>query len=1007
MDVDSTAMATVVNTGNLSVILRSDGRKIQENVITPVAPIYDVYEDEQLFECPTPDTQFRISPDNTHLFVFTNYFSTGQASDEPPQYSTTVTKALMANCSAYTYECSSCLSVSFCGWCAEQDRCTMESGCPNGRWFQADATSFYQQSEGRQIDPSCLYIDLVGDYNVTFSPRSGLRTGSTQLQVNITTEKLLYVFGEVMPFVYIGDDVDCQGAFFTSEGMSYFGNSSGPWTYSIQCSVISPGVPYSAIVSVKVMDFNELGRYTLWFNSTEEFKFVVPTFKSFSPLKGPQAGGTLLEIIGTDLLAGNYQNVVIAGKLCELEMDYSTDERLVCSTPEVVEPTQSLVTINYYDNFSLTSLRRFTYTENPFIEAIFPLRTFVGGGEFQYVTGTNLDSIARPLFIVIAYVNETAIDQFESECRVENSTFMACPSPEILISSLFNGTRSRRSVDDNDNECNEITTTPSGESVDFRIGFVLDNVQEWLPSVIQNHLDAKYTSITVARDPVYYMFGGSGNVFSYNPDGNNYLVIEGERLDCGASIQDITIEIGLAFCRPIISLYRTQLTCTPPSSEPPERSEYSRSHGFPHVLVRVGVGDSRYLIGYIDYEDTKSPIEAWVIAIAVCVIVLVLLAIAVIVYCVVRRMRRLSDGAGGKQEKSRQNEYETAHPSSPDAYQSVSFEGGITYMHLSKGRETLMDKLDEGTRLQIQEISIQSSRLQLSSSEVLGKGQFGRVLLGDLLDNDGKRRSQVAVKTLKKYADIDDVRKFLEEGIMMKDFKHPNVLSLIGVCIDDDDCPMIVLPYMKHGDLKSFIEKPERELTVGKLVTYSLHIAQGMEYLSKLKFVHRDLAARNCMVDESETVKVSDFGLSRDIYEREYYASEDKKAKLPIRWMPVESIKKSIFNVKTDVWSYGVLVWELLTRGELPYASIDNWDIPSYLERGRRLPQPAYAPDDLYEVLLRCWHENPAERPEFESVVGQLRNILERGEKGTADKDNYYLQPVESPYYLSLSDSSK
>ncbi|XP_070557389.1 hepatocyte growth factor receptor-like [Ptychodera flava] len=313
-----------------------------------------------------------------------------------------------------------------------------------------------------------------------------------------------------------------------------------------------------------------------------------------------------------------------------------------------------------------------------------------------------------------------------------------------------------------------------------------------------------------------------------------------------------------------------------------------------------------------------------------------------------------------------------------------------------------MDKLDEETRIQIQDVLIERSRIQLSSGEVLGKGEFGRVLLGDLSDEDGKQSNKVAVKSLKKYTDIDDVRKFLEEGIMMKDFKHPNVLSLIGVCIDDD-CPMIVLPYMKHGDLKSFIEKPERELTVGKIVTFSLQIAQGMAYLSTLKFVHRDLAARNCMVDESETVKVSDFGLSRDIYEREYYTSEDKKAKLPFRWMPLESIKKSIFNVKTDVWSYGVLVWELLTRGELPYSSIDNWDIPNYLERGRRLPQPAHAPDDLYELMLKCWHKDPTERPEFETVVGQLRYMSERGEKGS--EDSYYFQPVESPYYISLSSS--
>ncbi|XP_070558906.1 plexin-2-like [Ptychodera flava] len=651
MDVVDTRMGYVVNYGSLSVFIYISGEKIYTDVITPAAGIsQEFHEDAPQRGCGIQTTLFRHHPDNSHVFIFENVSTDIGFGGYP----VALTKALLANCTLYNDDCSSCVSVAVCGWCSGEIRCTMEAECMSGEWLQAEAASFYEYPK-RQIHRSCLYIDIVGSYNLTFSPRSGLRISTTKMLIYVTTEKALNVTDAVLS-VYISNHLICPITYFIQDQSFKFDILPDVWNYSLQCNVSSSEIPEEqGIVSVQYTD-SKIRPATLWLNSTEEIEFVVPTFKSFSPLKGPQAGGTLLEISGTHLLSGNYHDVVIAGRTCELIMDYSTDERLVCLTPEVAKPTQSLVFINLYDDFTLASLRRFTYTENPFIDSIFPLRTFVGGGEFQYVKGTNLDSIARPLFVVVVYVNGTADDKLETECKVKNSTFMACPSPTIVISGLLNGTRGRRSIDNSDNECNEITTTSSGESVEFRIGFVLDNVQEWLPSVIQDHLDAKYTTITVARDPVYYMFGGAGNIIFYNPGENDFLVIKGERLDCGATRNDITIEVGLAYCTPIISLYRTQLTCTPPSSEPPVRSEYLESHGFPHVLVQVGVGDSRYLIGYIDYEDTKLPIEAWIIAIAVGVIFLVLFAVGVVIYFVVCRIDDVwKESAVNKRSPAKQN----------------------------------------------------------------------------------------------------------------------------------------------------------------------------------------------------------------------------------------------------------------------------------------------------------------------------------------------------------------
>ncbi|XP_038071244.1 hepatocyte growth factor receptor-like [Patiria miniata] len=266
---------------------------------------------------------------------------------------------------------------------------------------------------------------------------------------------------------------------------------------------------------------------------------------------------------------------------------------------------------------------------------------------------------------------------------------------------------------------------------------------------------------------------------------------------------------------------------------------------------------------------------------------------------------------------------------------------------------------------------------QLSMGKVLGHGAFGRVYQAVLTDSSPSDvQSTVAVKTVQDTSDPYKIIKFLEEGLIMKTFDHPNVLGLLGLTFDPKEQPLIVIPFMANGDLKTFLMKQKQRVSNSQLIQFAYHVALGMEYLGRQRFVHRDLAARNCMVDNRLVVKIADFGLSRDLDESDYYTSGDKQAKLPIKWMAPESMERRKYSSKTDVWSYGVLMWEIFSRGKKPYPSINNKDIYPYLKEGGRMSPPTFCPIKISKIMQDCWKDSSKMRCSFGQIVERLEDLM-------------------------------
>lgn len=845
--------------------------------------------------------------------------------------------------------CSQCLSAPpfvQCGWC--HNKCVRLEECPSGVWTQ----------------------DVCHPTIYEVFPTTAPLEGGTTLTI-------------------CGWDFGFRrnNKFDLKKTRILLGNESCTLTLSestanmLKCTV-GPAMSEHLNLPIIISSGRGTAQYTA-------FSYVDPIIASISPSYGPKTGGTLLTLTGKYLNSGNSRHISIGGKTCSLK---SVSENILeCYTPAQTTTTEFPIKLKI--DLANRETNSFSYREDPIVDEIHPTKSFISGGSTITGVGKNLNSVSGLRMVISVH---EAGRNFTVACQHRSNSEIIC------------------------------CTTPSLQQLDLQLPlttkafFMLDGIH------------SKYFDLIYVHDPVFKLFEKPVMISIGN---ENVLEIKGNDIDPEA-VKGEVLKVGNKSCENIHS-HSEAVLCTVPSDLLKLNSELNiewKQAVSSTVLGKVIVQPDQNFTGLI----------VGVISISV------LLSLLFGLFLWLKRRKQIKDlgselvrydarihtphldrlvsarsvSPTTEMVSNESVDYRATFPE--DQFANSSQNGSCRQVQcplmdlspiLPGGDSDISSPLLQNTvRIDlsalnpelvqaVQHVVIGPSSLIVHFNEVIGRGHFGCVYHGTLLDNDDKK-IHCAVKSLNRITDIGEVSQFLTEGIIMKDFSHPNVLSLLGICLRSEGSPLVVLPYMKHGDLRNFIRNETHNPTVKDLIGFGLQVAKGMKYLASKKFVHRDLAARNCMLDENFTVKVADFGLARDVYDKEYYSVHNKTgAKLPVKWMALESLQTQKFTTKSDVWSFGVLLWELMTRGAPPYPDVNTFDITVYLLQGRRLLQPEYCPDPLYEVMLKCWHPKAEQRPSFAELVSRISAIFSAfiGEHYVHVNATYVNVKCVAPYPCLLS----
>ncbi|CAL1528845.1 unnamed protein product [Lymnaea stagnalis] len=702
---------------------------------------------------------------------------------------------------------------------------------------------------------------------------------------------------------------------------------------------------------------------------------------SFSPLFGPVSGGTRLTFKTQHLNVTTRIKITLGNGSCSGV--FTNNQTITCIAGRHVNATTEcvkvLITLN--DVLQNVQLQPFCYKPNPVVTQV-EVGTILHSEDINVtVAGSNFDSVASSKIVISFHDHITNKSlSLSGGCFPGNrNESMTC-----VISDLYNITEEY------------FKANVSGDYLDAELAIEMDN------NYFNINESLRKLKLKIYRSPKFDNDTVQKTKLSLN---DPILVFSVPNLTM-FNREDITVKVGNQVCR-IVMLTESSLKCDAGNAigslqkkqadldRQPKNDTGSNASSDGNALdgcsrlrpderdlqcaVTLQIGNQVTELGHVTISlDPLSETVKTMAMVGTCLVAIVIVSLLVLTVVLLTRLKReklkkcqtiggpgvdlISSGLG-----------EAAMPTLQQILESVD---------VDKSRQEEMRKL-------IFDFD------KLTLGKCIGSGNFGTVFDGLLEISPELPAEKVAVKMLQDPMSHKlDLLNFVQEAVMMRQFQHPNVLGLIGLTEQEPGIPFVILPFLENGDLLTYVRNQSLRLTLHDVIRFGADIAYGMAYLSSLKFVHRDLAARNCMLDGEYRVKVADFGLCRDIYEKGYYTSDNKKI-LPIRWMALESIEDGTYTTKSDVWSLGVVIWEMLTRGLTPYPGVDGWDVVNYL-RHRRLPPPYFCPESLFNLMMMCWAKEPNRRPSFKAIQMELLLLVDAGRDDSPPKKENPYTPFPS-----------
>ncbi|XP_055874257.1 uncharacterized protein LOC106052215 isoform X2 [Biomphalaria glabrata] len=674
-----------------------------------------------------------------------------------------------------------------------------------------------------------------------------------------------------------------------------------------------------------------------------------PKILSLNPTYGPDIGGTLVTVQGL-LLGNETSNIFVSIDDIPQTVVSVNDNRLVFNTSKNNETaiTTSMVKVSWLqDSGVINSDIKFLFKQNPVIypSNISAIQSFVSAGIPVFVYGDNLQSVMFPLLKVVDVSNPNK--EAVGTCK-HNPSNVICEIPNVK----------------------ELFKSPQDM---LQVNLVFDGV------VVRNYLN-----MTVKPDPV---FDDMGTIrFQYPFE--DTITLTGQGLNSAGNVKDYSVLISVVHCA-IQSVSDTSIVCKP---------AITPLSGETKQIIEIQIGNIRRRVGTLEYLKLHETTNF--IIIICCIsggILLIILAVLLIIFC---RRRRCNKKASSTFENldSKKVSDETASP--PEYTEAVTMvvtqpkqngelvrmetvikEPKLAFVNSQADDSFFMDeflpKLEAGLREEVRQCFIGGGHFAVGRN-VIVKGQQAMLTDGSLQNKSSGQKLTIktlinpitAESTLPMWANLA-----LTECLRLKRHKHMHVLSILGIGVDRERFH-ILYPCMSQNFLKAIVADLDKKFSARQLLSFAQQVAEGLCFLTSKEITHKDVAARNCMVDENGLVKLSDASFSWDFYPDEYVYDKQRERYLPLRWMAPESLSDGYYDMRTDVWSFATLIWELMTRGCLPFHEVSNENVKQYITSGYVLGKPDTLSDPMYELMCRCWSLENEYRPSIGDMTRGLGDII-------------------------------